>query len=131
LVGAHKEASCSACHAQLRKPDAVGRTWGPANGVGCADCHSDPHARQFDVAGKNDCERCHVSDAPSFLDFNHERDARFPLGEAHATVACAACHLLEQQADLEFVRYRPVAMECSDCHGSNEEVLLRRKPKRK
>ena len=61
-------------------------------GKSCADCHGDVHAGQFKVDGQTDCARCHTSRVDSFLTFNHDRDSRFALGEAHASLDCAACH---------------------------------------
>jgi hypothetical protein len=63
------------------------------------------------------------------LHFDHERDARFALGDAHKKLDCAACHHVEERGELEFVRYRPIAFRCVDCHGVGEDVLLRRKPR--
>ena len=61
------------------------------------------------------------------MTFDHEKDARFPLGEAHRDVACAACHTGTIEAGGEkLVRYRPLKMECSDCHGVVERPVLRR-----
>lgn len=131
LAGAHAEAACTACHARLRRADEDGRTWARASGPGCGDCHQDPHAGQFQVAGRTDCARCHVSELASFLGFDHDRDSRFRLGEAHENVACAACHLPVTGDGREFVRYRPLGIECVDCHGVHEEVLLRQKPRRR
>lgn len=130
LVEEHAQADCSACHAQLRRPDAIGRTWGPANGSSCADCHPDPHARQFDVDGATDCERCHASPRPSYLAFDHDRDSRFALGDQHQNLACSACHLaFALPSGAEAVRYRPLGTECVDCHGIQEDVLIRRRRK--
>ena len=130
-MGAHGDAECSACHAQLRKPDELGRTFAPASGPGCADCHQDPHAGQFDVDGWTECSRCHTSFVRSYLSFDHERDARFALGEAHAEVACSACHPTTIRQGIEVVHYQPLGIECVDCHGVHEEVLLRRKTRKK
>lgn len=141
LVEEHAEASCSQCHAQLKKPDAVGRTWGRSRGSACSDCHADPHGRQFaepvpaaaevtHVELRTDCARCHVADAPDFLDFDHDLDSRFPLSDAHVQLDCAACHLPVVQGGLEMVRYKPLGTQCVDCHGVHEEVLLRRAPRR-
>lgn len=130
LVGAHAETACSGCHAQMRKPDALGRTWGRSRGGDCADCHDDPHARQFEVEGATDCSRCHTDELSSFSSFNHDRDSNFPLEGAHESVACGACHLLTVQGEVEFVHYRPLGTLCVNCHGVHEEVLLRRKPRR-
>lgn len=128
LAGAHADASCTACHAPLARPDESGRTWAEARGTRCADCHADPHAGQFDQRGATDCARCHES-TRSFarLVFDHDRDARFELGENHAGVACKACHKPFQHAGFEIVRYRPLGRECSDCHGVDQNVLRRRK----
>jgi hypothetical protein len=131
LAGAHSTAGCSACHAPLLRPDELGRTWTPARGSACSDCHGDPHAGQFRDAEGTDCARCHTDDLPSFSSFDHERDARFPLGEAHGDLACETCHPSTTQRGLAVVRYRPLPSECVDCHGAQEEVLLRRTPRRR
>jgi hypothetical protein len=134
LIGAHGETKCSGCHAQLKRPDALGRTWGRSRGSSCADCHDDPHAGQFAPEGEGgdetDCSRCHTDELKSFSRFNHDRDSVFPLEGAHESVACAACHKTTVEGGVEFVRYRPLKTECVDCHGVHEEVLLRRKPRR-
>jgi len=128
LANGHASADCSSCHALLREATQAGRTWGRARGPGCADCHPDPHAGQFLTDGRNDCTRCHAAAQPKFLGFDHERDARFALGEAHSKLACSACHAsVEVAAGVEAVRYRPLPIECVDCHGVREDVLLRRK----
>lgn len=128
LTGGHAEASCADCHSPLRRPDAVGRTWGRANGASCADCHPDPHARQFEVEGTTDCARCHASELPDFLAFDHDRDSRFALGDQHEHLACNACHLsFTQSSGAEVVRYKPLGTECVDCHGIQEDVLIRRR----
>lgn len=131
VVGAHAEIGCSGCHASLRSPDELGRTWARANGPLCSDCHEDPHAGQFEVQGETDCQRCHVDDVEDYLDFDHDRDSRFVLGSQHEDLECAACHLPALFGDVEFVRYRPLGRECFDCHGVHEEVLLRKMPKRR
>ena len=141
LANEHAETSCSGCHAQLQRPDATGRTWGRSRGSACSDCHTDPHGGQFtervplaaDPAQfqlRVDCARCHVDDAPAFLDFDHDRDSRFPLSDAHVRLECSACHVPFDQGGVELVRYKPLGTQCVDCHGVHEEVLLRRAPRR-
>ncbi|MBK8180850.1 MAG: hypothetical protein IPK67_18555 [Planctomycetes bacterium] len=139
LRDGHRTARCSDCHTP-RPKDGFGRSWEPALGTGCADCHDDPHGGQFAPAagaadlltGATDCAACHDEGARRFSTFDHERDSRFPLGETHRNVACDKCHLPEPNPVLEngpaVIRYRPLGVECSDCHGVHEEVLLRRKP---
>ncbi len=129
LAGAHEQASCTACHAPIPGTSRLGRTSTEAPGASCTDCHEDPHARQFaDDLGVTDCQRCHDSAAADFLTFDHERDTRFPLGDAHRELECAKCHASTLRTGLAVVHYRPLGFECVDCHGSSAEVLLRRQP---
>ena len=67
----------------------------------------------------------------SKLAFNHERHSRFRPGEAHADVACAACHDSVFRDDVEIVRYVPLPTECVDCHGDHVEPLRKRKGDRR
>jgi hypothetical protein len=128
LEGAHGKARCSACHAPLPKADPEGRTWERAVGRACADCHQDPHAGQFAQGGRISCERCHQNAAVfKELKFDHQKDSRFPLSEAHRKVKCASCHKPAAVGDQEVLRYRPMEMECVDCHGEHEDPLKRRK----
>jgi hypothetical protein len=129
LFEEHGSAGCAACHAPLPGSTDDGRTVAMADGAGCADCHEDPHAGQFVEDGASDCQRCHDDEYEDFLSFDHERDARFALGEAHIDLACSACHFEEPRDGVALVRYRPLGTECVDCHGKNAEVLLRRKPR--
>jgi len=127
LKGDHAMAACTACHAPLRTPDAQGRTWARATGSACADCHDDVHQGQLARDGRTDCARCHT-DGSSFelVAFDHERDARFALGEAHGQLACSACHAEEPTPDGgRLVRYRPLPTGCADCHGIHDQPLLR------
>ncbi|NJN14530.1 MAG: hypothetical protein HC813_02580 [Planctomycetes bacterium] len=52
-------------------------------------------------------------------------DSRFRLDKTHAALDCAACHKPERIDGKEIVRYRPMGMECSDCHGSQSNPLRR------
>jgi len=128
LDGAHGEVSCSQCHPRLREPDRFGRTWKPARGTRCADCHADPHAGQFRVKGATDCRRCHQSTMSfSRLDFDHQTDTRFPLDEQHEDVSCAGCHKTERTKRGQFVRYKPLGTRCVDCHKAQRDPLRRDK----
>lgn len=128
LVGAH-DVACKECHTPLRRPGEAGRTWDRAPGLDCADCHQNPHGRQFEIRGQTDCARCHVDEAASFLKFDHERDSRFRLGEQHKDVTCGACHMSVVEDSRRLVRYKPLGTQCADCHGVDEDVFLRRTPK--
>ncbi len=135
LRGAHLELRCTACHEPMRRADEHGRTWKPAAGKQCADCHADPHGGQFnetDLVGEfARCDRCHTETA-EFADsqFDHDTDSEFPLEEHHATLECVACHQPVPIEGVTIVRYKPLGMECIDCHGVQERALLRRKRRR-
>ena len=112
--------------------DEVGRTWAPAAGPQCSDCHANPHAGQFEEDGKTACSSCHAG-AASFSDlaFDHERDSRFALGEAHQPLTCSACHTPFVTDDgVEAVRYKPLGTECTDCHVVRGEKRLKDRNKR-
>jgi hypothetical protein len=131
LDGAHALLECSECHPSLQEPDQLGRTFSRAEGRDCADCHQDPHDDQFaNDEGRTDCRRCHRS-AKKFSDlfFNHNLQSRYRLDETHAAVACAECHKPYRKGRLEIVRYRPLGMDCGDCHGAPKDLLHRRKGK--
>lgn len=131
IDGAHAALGCSSCHAPLRRPDEEGRTWGRAAGTSCAACHADPHAGQFAVGAATTCERCH-EDARSFrkLKFHHDVDSRFPLSEAHAVLACVACHRpWEAEDGQQIVRYRPLSRDCASCHGAQPGGPVKRRPR--
>lgn len=107
--------SCASCHVtetfRVREFDHA-----LARGAACGSCHrtDDPHGGQFEGA---DCASCHVTETFRVASFDHAR-TRFPLAGAHLRVACAACHRSEPRPDgATMVRYRPLGVECTDCHG--------------
>lgn len=135
LTGVHAAADCAHCHEPMRRPDAGGRTWGRAAGTGCASCHASPHGDQFQAPASGEsasrglrakaCTKCHQS-AESFklLSFDHDLESRFPLDDAHKEVSCSSCHTPDEESSA--VQYRPLAMDCVDCHGVHEKALRKR-----
>ncbi len=119
LDGAHAATACEACHVPTREPDAHGRSFGRAAGADCSACHVDVHAGQFARGGVTDCARCHDARLPlREVRFDHQRDARFALDKNHEKLACAACHRPTATSDGRVVvRYKPLGVECADCHG--------------
>ncbi len=115
LEGRHQQQECETCHAR------------PAVGVmmtltglatTCAGCHQDPHAGQFDRGGQPaDCERCHTVADWQPSGFDHDRDASYALEGAHRQVPCTGCHPHESRGDETWIRFRPLATGCVDCHG--------------
>lgn len=129
LEGAHRAVPCVACHVDMKHPattsSLVATRWtfaplsfaSPANG--CAGCHATPHGTQF--AERGACDRCHgVASFRPADRFDHERDARFSLKGAHASVACARCHLTRRSAPGKtVVMYRPISGKCETCHSED------------
>ena len=132
LTGAHRAVACAECHTQLRRAPvpgastlvAVARWSGPplrfaVSATGCASCHQSAHGTQFGARPDGGaCESCHDTDAfrPARR-FDHNRDAKFSLKGAHATVPCASCHRSVRGADgAPMMVYRPVSTACEACH---------------
>lgn len=131
LDGAHRAAPCADCHEELKRPTAARTRLADTSRVrpfpaapraaarSCAACHQTPHGSQFDGRPEGGrCERCHsVNRFVPASAFNHERDAAFSLGGAHAAVPCAACHLTASDGPVPVTRYRPLSTACESCHG--------------
>lgn len=128
LEGAHGAVPCVECHrAMAARPAASTLVGFPAPGLtlvdsrrACADCHAGPHGTQFAArADAGRCDACH--DLAAFRPaarFDHDRDASFPLGRAHAKVACARCHpVVVDSAGRAVATYRGIDARCVACHG--------------
>jgi Cytochrome c7 and related cytochrome c/Cytochrome c3 len=101
LEGAHRSLACEACH----RPRTKFRQAGSA----CTDCHAkaDVHRGQL---GK-DCGSCHGNLSWAGGRFDHDK-TRFRLADAHAQVACNACHLGG--------RYKGTPLRCVSCHTPDD-----------
>jgi hypothetical protein len=117
LTGAHAAAACRDCHTRSGAKGIVDNF--VRLDTACAVCHTDPHLGQFKKDNANDCQQCHQS-TTSFtnLVFDHDRDARFALDEHHRTLDCISCHKATPSPNGDVIRYRPLGIECADCHGS-------------
>ena len=118
LGGAHADADCSGCHRGLVRTVAdrtavVTRYRGTPRD--CGSCHRDAHRGQLDA---RKCSDCHASFATwTDVRFDHDAQSRFPLEGAHERAACSRCHARVTLPDgAEIVQYRPIGMECTDCH---------------
>jgi hypothetical protein len=101
LSGAHVLVACDSCH----KP---GKKFREASSQ-CIDCHreDDSHRGQLGT----DCAQCHETNAFKPVKFDHAK-TRFPLTNAHSTVACASCH--------RDPGFKNTPMRCVDCHASDD-----------
>jgi hypothetical protein len=108
LTGRHSVVECAKCHKQ-KTP--TGRPTFYAAPETCQGCHRSPHGEMH--APLDQCERCH--DARSWrpldpLNFDHQKDARFPLETKHIGVPCAACH------PKSLFRLSGWSSDCTPCH---------------
>lgn len=106
LKGAHRDATCRACHAKPAKQVKLAVT--------CISCHAkdDAHKGAFGT----DCARCHTAVAWKGTAFDHDRMTKFPLAGKHATAKCEACHT--QPA--EKVK---LSTACGSCHAKDDVHL--------
>jgi len=114
--GRYADLACESCHSTSAFADVSfdhDLLGDPSSG--CIGCHSadDPHSGQFEGS---DCGSCHATDAFAIERFDHSA-TRFPLDGAHRDTECAGCHVTEGPEERRFVRYTPLGVECTNCHG--------------
>ncbi len=119
LRGAHAAVDCQACHGEAER-----RVARPAF-QSCGDCHTDAHAGQATLAGRQaDCAACHTVNrfSPSTYTVARHAQSPFPLDGKHELVPCASCHtgntagLLARDLGSAGVSLRPPHALCADCH---------------
>ena len=106
LVGAHVPLACKSCHQSARYRDAP-RT--------CVGCHQkdDKHKATLGAA----CESCHNVRDWRLWSYDHARQATYPLEQAHAPLACTACHNKPAPAGKHIA---PVGRNCVACHQRDD-----------
>jgi hypothetical protein len=117
LGGKHATLRCEACHAHAwSQPLPAGSKRFKGAPRDCAGCHKDPHRGELG----QDCARCHGQDRPFVELAGFQHDARFPLTDRHARVACRACHDQAKGSALEsLLALKPGTAQvraCADCH---------------
>ena len=102
LHEAHRAVSCSACHGGERY-SGIGAT--------CDSCHriQDVHLGRYGIR----CESCHGESRWPAIHFNHDKDTKYMLRGAHATVKCDSCHVGDLYRD-------KLAMTCISCHRKDD-----------
>ena len=121
LRGAHRQATCAACHQQ------------PARAVhtpsGCNACHAGNDVHKG--ATGPDCQSCHDENAWKLAHFDHNRMTRFALLGQHAQIRCEACHTQPAQSvhlptncnachAKQDVHGGKLGAACADCHSSRD-----------
>ncbi len=114
LLAKHSGVACAKCHPGT----GLGINYHPAYKL-CADCHRDPHGRQFATAPyQNRCQDCHTVEGfqPSTFTLSRHQSSRFDLKGAHAAVACLDCHRTDNKPEGADRRFHFVALACTTCH---------------
>jgi len=123
LAGVHAGHACTTCHAagSGHAIEAYGAGAAHPPERSCADCHASPHGVAFVSAGGSTCATCHAAEPKGFARAVVERSRAahgatgFALEDAHAAVACEACH----DPALAFAERYPgrAADTCAACHS--------------
>jgi len=103
LQGAHKKASCQACHQNDVK--------GKKTPTQCFSCHAhqDVHNTQ---QGKK-CNQCHNDKSWWLEDVRYDHDlSDFPLLGQHSTLGCEACHATSN--------FKDAKKQCQNCHAQDD-----------
>jgi hypothetical protein len=105
LEGAHRSASCKACHTTHDFQAPLPRQ--------CAGCHRDTHAGEF---GQR-CEGCHETTRwESRFNADAHRRTNFPLTGRHALLPCQECHV-----DQRGPAFERSTVPCIGCHQRDYE----------
>ena len=105
LLGLHRVVSCAQCHATLAFDKAP---------LKCVECHSHDDVHQGGLGEK--CDACHSTNGWPLWQFDHARQAHFPLLGAHARLQCAACHT-------ELPGTVKMSQQCGVCHHKDDRHL--------
>lgn len=101
LLGAHVTAPCATCHQTGKKFREAPQE--------CVECHRDDDKHDGKLG--EDCAQCHETVRFKTAKFDHSK-TDFPLNDAHAKVACFACH-----RDPTFAG---APGKCVDCHAGDD-----------
>lgn len=121
LDGKHAEIKCQECHLEKRTKMKVRKTDPHFLGASksCNDCHKkdDPHAFVGKYA-KELCSQCHNTKTwKSNIRFDHNKDTKYKLEEAHTKLKCLDCH----QTDHKKMRYQWPNLEKSKCLSCHQD----------
>ena len=106
LKGKHAEIKCDACH----KDDPTYKRL--KLGLTCIECHKkdDKHKGRY---GEK-CQDCHNEKDWKTITFDHDRDTKYPLKDAHKKVKCDSCHTGDLYKD-------KLKESCISCHKKDDK----------
>lgn len=137
LKGEHEKLKCSQCHTQsnekynLKWPNFHTKNhteifaknssqfqFPSLKAKSCRQCHEDYHQGQL----SQNCNQCHTEKNWKTVNFDHNKQSKFPLQAKHADVKCEKCHVNSNEK-IKFkgevrsvVKFKPLSTQCVDCH---------------
>jgi len=122
LEGAHDATPCFSCHVNEEE-----KRWTFVDlGSECIDCHQDLHKGYISEKyyPKNDCAVCHINDAWSSVNFDHNL-TDWPLAGKHNEVECRDCHF--EMSDNNIIAkqtFNKLESKCVHCHENIHDELF-------
>jgi hypothetical protein len=103
LIGMHAAVPCEDCHLSPVYKETKSD---------CISCHKpdDEHKGRLGTQ----CSLCHNPNSWKFWQFNHDKDTKFALKEAHKDIVCESCHKAVVKDDLK------LASDCYACHRADD-----------
>jgi hypothetical protein len=131
LDGEHAEIKCAECHLQKRTKMKIRKTDTHYLGAAksCNECHKkeDPHFFVGNFA-KQLCSECHnTTDWKTKIQFDHDRDTKYKLVEAHGKLKCMDCHQTKGKAAQSKFQYQwpqLATSKCLSCHDDFHKKAL-------
>jgi hypothetical protein len=115
LKGKHAQKSCRDCHFKKVDENKFVQIFTDRK-PNCEGCHTDVHQKQFSTNGTTDCTSCHGGFENWKADkFDHNK-TQFKLDGGHRGVDCKKCHHDNNSANIPFIQYKHIEMQCSSCH---------------
>jgi hypothetical protein len=106
LLGKHIEVKCMSCHKEpLYKK-------GSKTPTDCNSCHKKDDKHKGNFGPK--CETCHYETDWKKINFDHDKDTKYPLKFKHKDVKCVTCHTGKLYG-------QKLAMDCYSCHKKDDD----------
>ena len=122
LDGAHVATPCFACHVSEEDD-----RWTFKNlGSECVDCHQNIHKDHISdkYYPDNTCTSCHINDAWSLIDFDHNL-TKWPLEGKHIGLDCRTCHFdISENNTILTQSFNALDSRCVNCHDNIHEDLF-------
>jgi len=107
LKGKHEQAKCASCH--------TGILYKEKTPSACVACHRKDDAKKGHKGRFGEkCETCHIEKGWTSTNFDHGRDARYPLRGKHAKVKCKSCHV-------GYLYKEKLTVACVACHRKDDQ----------